>query len=68
MTEKRAGDVELGEHVRLIGDLIEDFGEVINTRTVGDDVFMTLSYPDRVTIFPVDLPVMDADEVLEVKA
>ena len=57
-TEKRAADVEKGEQVRIIGDLTDDFGEIINLEHRGDDVLITVSYPD--VIFPVDLPVLDA--------
>lgn len=66
--EKRARDLEMGEHVRIIGDLDDEFGQIIGLRQRGDDVLLTVSYPPEITIFPVDLPVLDGDEVVEVLA
>lgn len=67
-TERRTRDVELGEHIRLIGDE-EPFGVVVGMEHMGDDVFLTVVYPrDGRPSLPVDLPVMDGDDVVEVLA
>jgi hypothetical protein len=65
-TERRAGSLELGEQIRRIGE--DSFGEIIGIEHLDDDVFLTVSYPARTPALPVDLPVMDADDVVEVLA
>lgn len=65
MGEKRARDIEVGDKIREIGFLDDDFMEVVSAEMRGDDVLLDVVEPGEVR--PRSIPVLDGDEVVEVE-